>query len=127
MNLDQLYLFKSRKITESLSLLANVSPINIVVVDSLDEFEVDRCDGLVILTEGLDTDKHDQELLNIFESKRIPNRKVDLNGTLQVGLSSIELWADSNKCKSIAISGGDEILANEKFIPFLERLSQRIN
>lgn len=127
MNLDQLYLFKSRKITDSLSLLANLNTLNVILVEDLNEFEVDSCDGLVVLTEGLDTDKHDQELLNIFESKRIPNRKVDLNGTLQVGLSSVELWADSNKCRKIAITGGDEILANEKFIPFLERLSQRIS
>lgn len=127
MNLDQLYLFKSRKITDSLSLLANRDNLNVTIIENVDDLELDQCDGLVILTEGLDTDKYDQELLNKFEAKRIPNRKVDLNGTLQVGLSSIELWAESNKCRSLAISGGDEILTNEKFIPFLERFSQRIS
>lgn len=82
-----------------------------------------QVDGLVVLTSGLDVDRNDQELIELAESRRVPVRRVDLSGTIQVAVSGLDLWMKNNKCQSVLFTGSDTVCENENLTRFLDRLA----
>lgn len=75
-------------------------------------------DGLVIFSENQEMDKETEELRAAFDRKQKPVHKIDINGTLMVAVSNMDLWFERNKCKTVLFVGSDSITKN----PNLERL-----
>ena len=74
-------------------------------------------DGLVIFSENQELDKESEEIRASFDRKQKPVHKIDINGTLQVGVTNFALWLDSTKAKNVLVIGAEELADN----PNLER------
>jgi len=88
---------------------------------SLDEDKrnnaISTLDGLVIFNENQHLPKDIEYLKIQFDQNQKPVYKVDINGTLRVGVSNFALWIEQNKCKKMMLAGSDQLADN----PNLER------
>lgn len=123
MSLERIYLLRAKKLSEHFEPLSHENNVEICILENGHKMDPLEFQGLVILTEGLDTEKDDQELINEFDTNRIPFRKIDLSGTIQVAISGLDLWLKKNNCQQIILTGSDELINNEKLSRFLERFA----
>jgi hypothetical protein len=79
-------------------------------------------DGLIIFTENQSIDKDCNELRDIFDKKQKPVQKIDINGTLNVGVSNFTFWLERNNCKNILAIGADSLVSNPNFERLLSHL-----
>lgn len=89
-----------------------------------DEEKINEIDGLLLFHENHDLDRSQQELMHLFEQKQKAISKIDINGTLSVALSNFSLWMDRNKCKTILVTGSEELPNNPNLARFLEHLKE---
>ena len=78
---------------------------------------ISTLDGLVIFNENQHLPKDIEYLKIQFDQNQKPVYKVDINGTLRVGVSNFALWIEQNKCKKMMLAGSDQLADN----PNLER------
>jgi len=83
-----------------------------------------QVDGLLLINQNQDIEKDTDELHSSFDKKHISTQKIDINGTLQVAVSNFELWLRTYKSKNILILGADDLVKNDKFKRFLNRISK---
>jgi hypothetical protein len=79
-------------------------------------------DGLVIFTQNQKLEKEILELRSLFDHQQKPIHKIDINGTLMVGISNLDLWIERNKTKRVLFIGSDNLLENMNLVRFLEHL-----
>jgi hypothetical protein len=117
MKFDKVYLKGGSKFSELVSTwVADKSNEIIFVTDKfLDQFS--DMDSLLIINENQNLHKEIQEIKSHFDKQQKAIHKIDINGTLMVGLSGLGLWIESTKVKRVYIVGSDELLQN----PNLER------
>jgi hypothetical protein len=117
MKIDTIYLKPNTTFSQAFSAWAGER--SYVVQDFNDKAEEadSGIDGLVIFNENQTIDKELLEIRDMFDHKQKPVHKIDINGTLMVGVSNLDLWVERNKCKRILIIGSDTLLGN----PNLER------
>jgi hypothetical protein len=75
-------------------------------------------DGIVIFSENQQVDRDTEELKNAFDRRQKPVHKIDINGTVMVAVSNLDLWLERNRCKKVLFVGDDVLVKN----PNLERL-----
>jgi hypothetical protein len=80
-------------------------------------------DGLVIFNENQEVDRDILEVREMFDNKQKPVHKIDINGTLMVGISNLDLWIERNRCKKVLFIGADSLIGNVN----LERYLQNLN
>jgi hypothetical protein len=80
-------------------------------------------DGLVIFNANQEIDKEISDIRIAFDKRQKPVHNIDINGTLMVGVSNLDLWIERNRCKSILIVGSDLLVGN----PNLERYLSNIH
>jgi hypothetical protein len=122
MNLNSVFLLKEKQVSELLEQWLVAANLSFDYYDS--KVHEDLVQGLVVLTEGLDVDRQDQELIDFMEARRTPVRKIDLNGTIQAAVSGLDLWLKNSKSSTIILTGSDAIKENENLIRFLNRLTE---
>jgi hypothetical protein len=81
-----------------------------------DDFD-EQIQGLVVLNQNQDVERDILEIRKSFDEKQKPVQRIDINGTLMVGVSNFSLWLERNGCESILIVGSDSLCEN----PNLER------
>lgn len=79
-------------------------------------------DGLLLVNENQDIPKDLYDIHTFFDRKHIPTQKIDVNGTLQVALSSFEMWLASNKCRKILVLGADNLVKNDNLERFFSKV-----
>ena len=79
-------------------------------------------DGLVLFTENQEIDREITEVRALFDKNQKPVHKIDINGTLMVGVSNLDLWLERNSCKKILIIGADSLVSNVNLERFLSNL-----
>ncbi len=79
-------------------------------------------DGLLLVNENQDIPKDLYEFHSYFDHRHIPTQKIDLNGTLQVALSSFEMWLSTNKCRRVLILGADNLVNNDNLERFFSKV-----
>jgi hypothetical protein len=85
--------------------------------------EVDEgIDGLVIFSENQELDRDTEELKSAFDRKQKPVHTIDINGTLMVAVSNLDLWFERNKCKKVLFVGSDSMTKNPNFERLLDNL-----
>lgn len=92
------------------------SKIEFIEVPFEDEFD-ENIQGLVVLNQNQDMERELLEVRKMFDDKQKPVQRIDINGTLMVGVSNFSLWLERNGCESILIVGSDSLCEN----PNLER------
>ena len=118
MKVDTIYLRSNTIFSKKVSKWLNNKGIDPL---SLDEDKrnnaISSLDGLVIFNENQHLPKDIEYLKIQFDQNQKPVYKVDINGTLRVGVSNFALWIEQNKCKKMMLAGSDQLADN----PNLER------
>lgn len=86
-----------------------------------DNFE-EQIDGLVILNQNQDVDRDLLEIRKVFDDRQKPVQRIDINGTLMVGVSNFSLWLERNGCRNILMIGSDQLCENPNLERYLEHL-----
>ena len=101
MKIDKFYLQSHTKFAKSLSDWAQEFPVEILEFHERNIEEIDHMDGLLIFTENQTIEREANELRELFDLKQKPIQKIDINGTLVVGVSNFTFWLERNNCKNI--------------------------
>ena len=84
--------------------------------------EDQKADGLLLVNENQDIPKDLYDFHTYFYNRHIPTQKIDVNGTLQVALSSFDMWLTSNKCENILILGSEKLINNDNLERFFSKV-----
>jgi hypothetical protein len=76
-------------------------------------------DGLVIFNESKFLTKELDEMERLAKANQKPTLNIDINGTIMVAVSNLDLWVERNRCKKIMILGSDELVKNPNLDRFL--------
>ena len=96
--------------------------LGVQTVDYDFKSEEQQVDGLLLINANQDIEKDLDDIHSLFDLKHFPTQKVDVNGTLQVAISSFEIWLQKFKCKRLLILGSEKLAENENLTRFLVRL-----
>jgi hypothetical protein len=86
------------------------------VTDKTADF-FESTDSLLIFNQNQELSPEILELKARYDKQQKPVHKIDINGTLQVGVTNFALWLDSTKSKNLMVIGAEELADN----PNLER------
>jgi hypothetical protein len=86
------------------------------VTDKTSDF-FESTDSLLIFNQNQELSPEIIELKARYDKQQKPVHKIDINGTLQVGVTNFALWLDSTKAKNVLVIGAEELSDN----PNLER------
>lgn len=79
-------------------------------------------DGLVIFNQNSDIEKELSDIRKIFDDTLKPVQRIDINGTLMVGVSNFSLWLERNGCKNVLFIGADTLKDNSNLARYLEAM-----
>jgi hypothetical protein len=77
-------------------------------------------DGLVIFNESKSLPKEIEDMERIAKNNQKPILNIDINGTLMVAVSNLDLWVERNRCKKIMIIGSNDLVKNPNLDRFLQ-------
>jgi hypothetical protein len=123
MKLDKIFLKNNSRFSNLLTNWANQRNYEVEEFTEKKEDPEAGIDGLVIFNQNQSLDKEIAELRDLFDHKQKPVHKIDINGTLMVGVSNLDLWIERNKCKKVLIIGADSLIENPNLERYLERLN----
>ena len=89
---------------------------------SLTENYADEINGLIIFNQNGDIEKDAAEVRNAFDGKSKPVHRIDINGTLMVGVSNFDLWLERNGCVKVLMLGSDTLVENGNLNRFFEAI-----
>jgi hypothetical protein len=122
MKIDKFFLQTHTKFAKALSDWAQDMNVEIVDFHERNIEEVDQMDGLLIFNENQTIEREAAELRDVFDLKQKPIQKIDINGTLVVGISNFTFWLERNNCKKILVVGSDHVLENPNLERFLSNI-----
>lgn len=112
MKAETIFLLTGNKFSNAISTWASARAGEVVEVsDKLPDF-FDRTDSLLIFNQNQELTPEIQEIKKAYDKQQKPVHKIDINGTLMVGVANLDLWVETNKCKQILVLGGEELAAN---------------
>lgn len=117
MKLDKIFLKSNSRFSQQLTAWAGERNLLVDEFSEKSEDALDGIDGLVIFSENQTVDKDLLDLREKFDGQQKPVHKIDINGTLMVGVSNLDLWIERNRCKKVLFVGADSLINN----PNLER------
>lgn len=91
------------------------SEVHLVSDKTNDFFE--QTDSLLIFNQNQELGQEILEIKARYDKQQKPVHKIDINGTLRVGITNFDLWLDSTKAKNLLVVGAEELADN----PNLER------
>ncbi|MFM6935147.1 MAG: hypothetical protein ACKOXP_06860 [Flavobacteriales bacterium] len=119
MKVETIFLLTGNKFSNAISAWASARTEDVVQVsEKLADF-FDRTDSLLIFNQNQELTQEIQEIKSAYDKQQKPVHKIDINGTLMVGIANVDLWVETNKCKRILVLGAEELTSN----PNLERYS----
>lgn len=121
MKLKTIYLRTGSTLNPIISEWANNNGLEVEEV-SLTENYADGINGLIIFNQNGDIEKEVVEVRNAFDSKSKPVHRIDINGTLMVGVSNFDLWLERNGCVNVLMLGSDSLLENGNLNRFFETI-----
>ena len=122
MKLNKILLRTNSKFSVVLNNWATDNGYEVEDFDDKKENPEEGVDGLVIFTQNQSLDKEISEFRDMFDHKQKPVHKIDINGTLMVGISNLDLWVERNKCKRVLFIGADNLLENMNLVRYMEHL-----
>lgn len=122
MKIDKIFLQTHTKFAKALSDWAQDMNVEIIDFHERNIEEVDQMDGLLIFNENQTIEREAAELRDVFDLQQKPIQKIDINGTLVVGISNFTFWLERNNCKKILVVGSDHLLENPNLDRFLSNI-----
>jgi hypothetical protein len=117
MKLDKIYLKTNSRFSEFLNLWATENNYSVADFSEKNDDSDEGIDGLVIFNENQEVDRDILDIRAVFDNHQKPVHRIDINGTLMVGISNLDLWIERNSCKKVLFIGADVLVEN----PNLER------
>jgi hypothetical protein len=100
--------------------------LDVEIVDYDVRSDEHSAEGLLLINENQDITRDLDDLHSLFDRRHVPTQKIDINGTLQVAISSFEMWLTNFKCKKILVLGSDNLVKNENLDRFFSRVNTKI-
>jgi hypothetical protein len=122
MKLETLYLKNNSRFAHLLTSWAHERNYTVDEFSDKNEDADSGIDGLVIFNQNQTVDKELAEIRDIFDHKQKPVHKIDINGTLMVGVSNLDLWIERNRCKKVLFIGSDSLVENPNLERYLENI-----
>jgi len=122
MKLNKILLRANSKFSVVLNTWATEKGYETEDFDEKAENPTEGVDGLVIFTQNQTIEREIGDFRDLFDHKQKPVHKIDINGTLMVGISNLDLWVERNKCKKVLFIGADNLLENMNLVRFMEHL-----
>jgi ABC-type transport system involved in cytochrome bd biosynthesis fused ATPase/permease subunit len=79
-------------------------------------------DSLLIFNQNQELSPEILELKARYDKQQKPVHKIDINGTLQVGITNLALWLDSTKSKNMFVIGAEELADNLNLERYLDAI-----
>ena len=100
--------------------------LDVEIVDYDIRSDEHSAEGLLLINENQDITRDLDDLHSLFDRRHVPTQKIDINGTLQVAISSFEMWLTNFKCKKILVLGSDNLVKNENLDRFFSKVNTKI-
>jgi hypothetical protein len=100
--------------------------LDVEIVDYDIRSDEHNAEGLLLINENQDITRDLDDLHSLFDRRHVPTQKIDINGTLQVAISSFEMWLTNFKCKKILVLGSDNLVKNENLDRFFSTVNTKI-
>ncbi|MEY4596808.1 MAG: hypothetical protein RLZZ506_1228 [Bacteroidota bacterium] len=122
MKVSSISLFASTKFSSKIqNWAAKVAGEAHLISDKTDDF-FDHTDSLLIFNQNQDLNQDILEIKARFDKQQKPVHKIDINGTLQVGITNFDLWLDSTKAKNLLVIAAEELADNPNLERYLDAL-----
>ena len=112
MKVEKIYLKTSSKFSEKISEWASQRANEVITISDKLLESFDLFDSMLIFNENQTLNKEISDIKVLFDKQQKPIHKIDINGTLMVGMSNLDLWVEQSKCKSLFVVGADELAKN---------------
>ncbi|MCO5258723.1 MAG: hypothetical protein M9916_01100 [Crocinitomicaceae bacterium] len=96
----------------------NVEVEEIALHEGFDEM----IEGLVIFNQNSDESKELLDIRKLFDTKLKPVHRIDINGTLMVGVSNFSLWLERNACSTVLFIGDEVLKENSNLLRYFESI-----
>jgi hypothetical protein len=120
MKVTKVYVQTNSAFAERISEWLIKKKIDILTFSEKEDNALKVIDGLVIFNESKSLSKEIDEMERIAKNNQKPTLNIDINGTIMVAVSNLDLWVERNRCKKIMMIGSNDLLKN----PNLERFLQ---
>lgn len=124
MNVTKVYLLTESLFSSKISEWLLKKKIDILTFRPNEDNALKVIDGLVIFNESKFLTKELDEMERLAKANQKPTLNIDINGTIMVAVSNLDLWVERNRCKKIMILGSEELVKNPNLERFLS-LSSR--
>jgi hypothetical protein len=118
MKIDCIYLKSSSQFGTFLAPWLQARNLNSQDYVNKNEDADEGIDGIVIFSENQEVGREAEEIKLAFDRRQKPVHKIDINGTVMVAVSNLDLWLERNRCKKVLFVADDSLVKN----PNLERL-----
>ena len=125
MLIKEIIVRKQDAFEKSIQTWAEAKAIKFTTFDGKESL-TDVANAVVLFHENHTVSKENELVKNLFAENGKFSHSVDVNGTLIAAVSSFVFWLENHKPKSVLFIGDDNIIKNEKFITYLEKLTDRI-
>ncbi len=122
MKIDRFYLQTHTKFAKALADWAQELQVEVVDFHERNIEDINQMDGLLIFTENQTIEREMHDLREMFDLKQKPIQKIDINGTLVVGVSNFNFWLERNNCKKVLVIGSDHLVGNPNLERFLANI-----
>lgn len=121
MKIQQVFIKPNTALSGRLVDWAALNNIECLETSTEEGFE-ENIDGLVIFNQNQDVERDLLEIRKSFDDHQKPVQRIDINGTLMVGVSNFALWLERNGCKNILIIGSDSLCENPNLDRYLSHM-----
>lgn len=119
MKVTKVYVHTNSPFAEKISEWLLKKKIDVLTFSEKEDNALKVIDGLVIFNESKSLPKEIDDMERIAKNNQKPTLNIDINGTLMVAVSNLDLWVERNRCKKIMMIGSDDLVKNPNLDRFL--------
>ena len=117
MKVATIYLLAANQFSSAIQNWAAAKAQELIVAQEKPADFFEATDSLLIFNQNQELGQEVMEIKARYDKQQKPVHKIDINGTLRVGITNFDLWLDSTKAKNLMVIGAEELADN----PNLER------
>jgi hypothetical protein len=119
MKVASIYLLAGNQFSSAIQNWANARAQELILAQEKPADFFEATDSLLIFNQNQELSAEILEVKSLFDKQQKPVHKIDINGTLRVGITNFELWLETNKVKSLLILGSEELVTNANLERYL--------
>jgi hypothetical protein len=120
MKVTKVYVQTNSSFAEKITEWLQKKKIDVLTFSEKEDNALKVIDGLVVFNESKFLPKEIDEMEKVAKNNQKPTLNIDINGTIMVAISNLDLWIERNRCKKIMIIGSNELVKNPSLDRFLQ-------